>query len=156
VSPTETQPQQWGHRAIGRLFKSHQFPPIRRSPHYIHLSNRRNLNTDYCITETRECPSQATTYFRYNFKALRSSSHLVSYIVLDVEPMENLKGRFRMADVTVARESDFGTSDRTYYVRSFLGSVLKPGMSTDFVPINPKGTRRRYGPGIRSRPRYTR
>jgi nonsense-mediated mRNA decay protein 3 len=32
-----------------------------------------------------------------------------------------------LADITVARNSDFGRNDRTFYIRTHLGNVLNPG-----------------------------
>ena len=35
--------------------------------------------------------------------------------------------RFQLAEATVARASDFGRNDTTYFTRTHLGHVLHPG-----------------------------
>lgn len=53
--------------------------------------------------------------------------------MLDVEPLDVVHGKFRLAEATIARESDLGTSDRTFFVYTHLGNILKPGKFHDFV-----------------------
>ncbi|KAL4581278.1 hypothetical protein LXL04_017489 [Taraxacum kok-saghyz] len=55
---------------------------------------------------------------------------LVEYVVLDVKLIPEVNGggsKYSMAEVEVARVSDFGKNDRAFLVRSHLGGVLKPG-----------------------------
>jgi nonsense-mediated mRNA decay protein 3 len=54
---------------------------------------------------------------------------LVEFVVLDIEPTGVSRGHFILADATVARASDMGANDSTYYVRTHLGAVLHPGDS---------------------------
>ena len=54
---------------------------------------------------------------------------MVEFIVLDVEPTGDIRGKNVLADVTVSRASDLGTNDQTYYIRSHLGAILHPGDS---------------------------
>jgi len=54
---------------------------------------------------------------------------LVEFVVLDVEPIGPSKGRFLLAEATVARASDLGVNDTTYFTRTHLGGVLHPGDS---------------------------
>jgi nonsense-mediated mRNA decay protein 3 len=49
--------------------------------------------------------------------------------VLDMEVMEQQNGRFHLAEVTVAKASDLGVNDKTYFTRTHLGGILHPGDS---------------------------
>lgn len=51
----------------------------------------------------------------------------MKFIVLDIEITDYSQGKFALAEATVAKESEFGTSDRTYSVNTYLGNILKPG-----------------------------
>ncbi|CAI5711330.1 unnamed protein product [Hyaloperonospora brassicae] len=81
-------------------------------------------------------------YWKLPFLPLASSSDMVEFIVLDVDPVDprdlrhvgvasnSSKGhasRFVVADVEVARTSDFGVNDTTFQVRTHLGNVLTAG-----------------------------
>jgi nonsense-mediated mRNA decay protein 3 len=46
---------------------------------------------------------------------------------LDVEFNGQTKGKWALADIEVARSSDMGTNDDTYWVKSHLGGILHPG-----------------------------
>lgn len=96
--------------------------------------------------------AQAAAYWRAPFKALASARALVEYVVLDIEPVRGNggahgggaygaggsgggaggSGRFQLAEATVARASDFGRNETTYFVRTHLGHVLHPGAWTAF------------------------
>ncbi|XAR58119.1 hypothetical protein NMG60_11026513 [Bertholletia excelsa] len=79
----------------------------------------------------RHCFLDTDQYWRASFKSLLSSRQLVEYIVLDVEiiPHEvNVGGsKYVLADVQVARVSDFGKNDKISIVRTHLGHLLNPG-----------------------------
>lgn len=79
----------------------------------------------------RHCYLDAEQYWRTNFTSLLSSKQLVEYIVLDVDliqPEVNASGsKFAMADVQVARVSDFGKNDTIFFIRTHLGHLLNPG-----------------------------
>lgn len=79
----------------------------------------------------RNCFLDAEQYWRTNFTSLLSSKQLVEYIVLDVELIShevNVSGsKYVMADVQVARVSDFGKNDTIFFVRTHLGHLLNPG-----------------------------
>lgn len=75
-------------------------------------------------------------YWKVPFLPLESSPSLVEFIVLDVEPVVDAKkaahmpqkdSKLVLADIEVARESDFGVNDTTFFVRSHLGAVLSAG-----------------------------
>ncbi|VEU20977.1 DEKNAAC101785 [Brettanomyces naardenensis] len=70
-----------------------------------------------------------SVYWRAPFKSLTDMSQLVEFIVLDVEPTGEQRGKYLMADITVARAADMGMNDQEYYVRSHLGGILHPGDS---------------------------
>ncbi|KAK4801090.1 hypothetical protein SAY86_021577 [Trapa natans] len=79
----------------------------------------------------RHCFLDADQYWRSSFKPLLTSRQLIEYIVLDVEiisPEVNIGGsRYALADVQVARVSDFGKNDTIFSVKSYLGHLLSPG-----------------------------
>ena len=54
---------------------------------------------------------------------------LVEFIVLEIEPLGQQKGRNFLAEATVARASDMGSNDSTYYTRTHLGGILHVGDS---------------------------
>ncbi|KAF2690508.1 nonsense-mediated mRNA decay protein-like protein 3 [Lentithecium fluviatile CBS 122367] len=68
-------------------------------------------------------------YWRTPFRPLADVQDLTEFIVLDIEPLGAQKGRFFLAEATVARASDMGSNDSTYYTRTHLGGVLHVGDS---------------------------
>lgn len=48
---------------------------------------------------------------------------------MDIEPLGPQRGRWALAEATVARASDLGSNDKTFYTRTHLGNVLHPGDS---------------------------
>ncbi|KXL45181.1 hypothetical protein M433DRAFT_148691 [Acidomyces richmondensis BFW] len=68
-------------------------------------------------------------YWRTPFAPLADVQDLVEFIVMDIEPIGPQKGRYLLAEATVARASDLGVNDTTYLVRTHLGGVLNPGDS---------------------------
>ena len=66
-------------------------------------------------------------YWRSPFTSLADVQELVEFVVMDIEPMGPQKGRFLLAEATVARSSDLGANDITYFTRTHLGGVLHPG-----------------------------
>ncbi|ESZ92718.1 nonsense-mediated mRNA decay protein 3 [Sclerotinia borealis F-4128] len=68
-------------------------------------------------------------YWRAPFKPLADVQELVEFIVMDIEPLGPTKGRWALAEATVARASDLGINDRTFYTRTHLGNVVHPGDS---------------------------
>jgi len=48
---------------------------------------------------------------------------------MDIEPLGHQNGRWMLAEATVARASDLGSNNKTYYTRTHLGNVLHPGDS---------------------------
>ncbi len=66
------------------------------------------------------------------FKALCSRERLTKFIVLNVEEVDfdfdtsraAARQKFRMVRLEVARESEFGVSDRTFIVNTHLGEFI--------------------------------
>ena len=71
----------------------------------------------------------APVYWRAPCSAIADVQELVEFIVLDIEPLGLEKGRFVLGEATVARASDLGVNDTTYYTRTHLGGVVHPGDS---------------------------
>ncbi|KAH3686644.1 hypothetical protein WICPIJ_002394 [Wickerhamomyces pijperi] len=70
-----------------------------------------------------------SVYWKKPFPSLSDATQLVEFIVLDVEPTGQSRGKHMLADITVARASDMGVNDKEYYIRSHLGAILHPGDS---------------------------
>lgn len=68
-------------------------------------------------------------YWRSPFNSLANVQELVEFIIMDIEPIGPPKGRFVLAEATVARASDLGSNDNTYFTRTHLGSILHAGDS---------------------------
>ena len=68
-------------------------------------------------------------YWRSPFRSLADVQELVEFVVMDIEPLGPQRGRFLLAEATVARGSDLGVNDITYFARTHLGGVLHPGDS---------------------------
>ncbi|KAL3427268.1 60S ribosomal export protein NMD3 [Phlyctema vagabunda] len=68
-------------------------------------------------------------YWRAPFVSLADVQELVEFIIMDIEPLGPVKGRWALAEATVARAADLGSNDKTYYTRTHLGNVLHPGDS---------------------------
>jgi nonsense-mediated mRNA decay protein 3 len=77
--------------------------------------------------QTADIPS--AIYWRSPFKNLADVKDLVEFIVMDIEPVGRSNGRYHLAEATVARASDMGANDATYFCRTHLGGVLHVGDS---------------------------
>ncbi|KAL2691799.1 ribosome-binding protein [[Neocosmospora] mangrovei] len=75
------------------------------------------------------CDISAPIYWRAPFLSLTDTHELVEFIVMDIEPTNTQKGKWTLAEATVARASDLGHNDRTYFTRTHLGRFLQPGDS---------------------------
>ncbi|CAH2353861.1 60S ribosomal export protein Nmd3p [[Candida] railenensis] len=71
----------------------------------------------------------AAVYWRGAFPSLCDVTQLTEFIVLDVEPTGDIRGKRVGADVTVCRAQDMGVNDHSFYVRTHLGGILHPGDS---------------------------
>jgi nonsense-mediated mRNA decay protein 3 len=73
---------------------------------------------------------QASVYWRHPFSSLADVTQMIEFIVLDVEPTGERRGKYLMADVACVRASDMGGSGNDeFYIRSHLGGLLHPGDS---------------------------
>jgi len=85
----------------------------------------------------------ANQYWRTGFKPLLSAKQLVEYVVLDIETEPGVSsrvGRYSLAEVQVARKSDFGKNDTTFMARTHLGHLLNVGdfaLGYDVYAANP-------------------
>ena len=48
---------------------------------------------------------------------------------MDIDRTATQKGKWTLAEATVARASDLGSNDRTYFTRTHMGRLLQPGDS---------------------------
>ena len=70
----------------------------------------------------------AEKYWRQPFRAIMSSKGMIEYTVLDVDVDHSTRqGKLCMAEVEVARTSDFGANDTTFFAKTHLGFILQPG-----------------------------
>lgn len=68
-------------------------------------------------------------YARTPFTPLADARQMVEFIVLDIETTPVQKGKWRLCEATVARASDLGVNDTTYFTRTHLGHLLHAGDS---------------------------
>jgi len=68
-------------------------------------------------------------YWRAPFAPLAGAPDMVEFIIMDVELTGVRKGKWLLSEVTVARASDLGVNDQTYFTRTHLGGILHPGDS---------------------------
>lgn len=72
----------------------------------------------------------ANVYWRAPFNSLADVTQLIEFIILDVEPTGERRGKYLMADISCVRASDMGgSSNEEFYIRSHLGGILHPGDS---------------------------
>eukprot|EP01112_Ceratiomyxa_fruticulosa_P007094 TRINITY_DN1830_c0_g2_i1.p1 TRINITY_DN1830_c0_g2~~TRINITY_DN1830_c0_g2_i1.p1 ORF type:complete len:515 (+),score=107.78 TRINITY_DN1830_c0_g2_i1:197-1741(+) len=63
------------------------------------------------------------------FRSISTQKYLTKYTVLDITPLDMVRGKFQLADIEVARDADFGNNDITFSGRTHLGRILHPGDS---------------------------
>ncbi|KAI0131833.1 NMD3 family-domain-containing protein [Xylariales sp. AK1849] len=68
-------------------------------------------------------------YWRVPFGSLTEAQDLVEFIIMDIEPLGPTKNKWVLAEAQVAKASDLGVNDKTYYVRTHLGHQLHAGDS---------------------------
>jgi len=66
-------------------------------------------------------------YWQAPFRALTSQQHLIQYTVIDVIPLGHTKGKWSLADVQLARNSDLGANDIQFTTRTHFGHLLQSG-----------------------------
>ena len=75
--------------------------------------------------QTADLP--APLYWKYPFRAMMSFKQGTEFFVFDVEKTSERKGKWCLADVTLARSIDYGVNDNTHFVRTHIGNYLRPG-----------------------------
>ncbi|AEO67188.1 89723a60-ec0c-4f8e-a631-1ece2d6d8dc2 [Thermothielavioides terrestris] len=68
-------------------------------------------------------------YWRAPFQPLAGATEMVEFIVMDIEPTGQRRGKWVLGEATVARASDLGVNDNTYFARTHLGHLLRAGDS---------------------------
>ncbi|KFG79174.1 nonsense-mediated mRNA decay protein 3 [Metarhizium anisopliae] len=68
-------------------------------------------------------------YWRAPFRSLADAHELVEFIIMDIELTNTRRGKWVLSEATVARASDLGVNDKTYFTRTHLGNFLQPGDS---------------------------
>ncbi|GJN80770.1 ribosome-binding protein [Purpureocillium lilacinum] len=68
-------------------------------------------------------------YWRSPFTSLADVKEMVEFVVMDIEPTPTRRGKWVLSEATVARASDLGVNDKTYFTRTHLGHYLQPGDS---------------------------
>ncbi|PHH73287.1 hypothetical protein CDD82_5556 [Ophiocordyceps australis] len=71
----------------------------------------------------------AHIYWRAPFSSLADARELVEFIIMDIEQTATRRGKWVLSEATVARASDLGANDKTYFTRTHLGHYLQPGDS---------------------------
>lgn len=69
----------------------------------------------------------ANSYWKHPFKALMSVKQGTEFFVLDIDKTNERKGKWCLADATVARSADYGRNDNTHFIRTHIGNFLQPG-----------------------------
>ncbi|KAL8297932.1 hypothetical protein RB597_007075 [Gaeumannomyces tritici] len=82
---------------------------------------------DPSTLQTAEVP--ASIYWRHPFHSIAESKDLVEFIIMDIEPLGTQKGKWILGEATVARASDLGVNDKTYFARTHLSGLLQAGDS---------------------------
>src|SRR5699024_10938111 len=80
---------------------------------------------DPSTLQTAEVPTG--TYWRSPFNTLADVTELVEFIIMDIEPVGRSNGRYHLAEASVARASDLGSNDQTYFCRTHLGGIFPVG-----------------------------
>lgn len=68
-------------------------------------------------------------YWRAPFHPLADARELVEFIIMDIDSTGHSKGKWHLGEATVAKASDLGVNDKTYFTRTHLGHLLQPGDS---------------------------
>ena len=82
-------------------------------------------------TSMRQVWVDAQQYYRLPYRSIGTARMFVEYVVLDIEPVRGAghgqSGKWLLADVQVARVSDFGVNDVILHARTHLGHHLQAG-----------------------------
>lgn len=90
------------------------------------------IGTSVCLLDPQTLQTadiSSAIYWRAPFYSLSDAQELVEFVVMDMEPTNVSRGKWRLGEATVARASDLGSNDKTYFTRTHLGGLLQPGDS---------------------------
>lgn len=94
-------------------------------------------------------------YWRTPFVSLADVQELVEFVIMDIEIVGNPKGRFLPGEATVARASDLGVNDITYFTRTHLGGVLHAGDSAMGYHVSGTNFNNRHFEALEQRNAYS-
>jgi len=83
--------------------------------------------------------SMGPEFWNHEFRHCCDRVHQQEFIVMDIEPLGHVRGKYGLAEVTVARASDLGKNDITFNTVTHLGHILQYGDSVagyDLSTIN--------------------
>lgn len=69
----------------------------------------------------------APLYWKHPFQPLMSFKQGTEFVILDIEKTNESKGKWCLADATVARSVDYGQNDNTSFIRTHIGHFVQPG-----------------------------
>jgi len=72
--------------------------------------------------------ADASRYWSIAFRAIASRNQLVEYVIIDIDIVQR-KGKFALAEATVARSETMGTTSKSYFTLTHLGNILNVGDS---------------------------
>lgn len=75
----------------------------------------------------RTADISTNVFWRDPFFSLAASRTLTEYYVMDVEPSDEICGKYLLADVQVVKASEFGRTTSYFFARTHLGYILKAG-----------------------------
>ncbi|POR33033.1 60S ribosomal export protein NMD3 [Tolypocladium paradoxum] len=90
------------------------------------------IGTSVCLMDPQTLQTadvSAPIYWRAPFTSLADAHELVEFVVMDIEQTTTRRGKWVLSEATVARASDLGANDKTYFTRTHLGHYLQPGDS---------------------------
>ncbi|KAF4126710.1 nonsense-mediated mRNA decay protein 3 [Geosmithia morbida] len=88
------------------------------------------IGTSVCLMDPQTLQTadiSSAVYWRAPFTSLTDAPELVEFIVMDVELTGQQRGKWKLGEATVAKASDLGSNDTTYFVRTHLAGLLQPG-----------------------------
>jgi nonsense-mediated mRNA decay protein 3 len=94
------------------------------------LCHRIGTSINFLDPSTLQTADVSTAvYWRAPFTPLSGVQELVEFVIMDIDPVGPQRGRWLLAEATVARASDLGANNKTYFTRTHLGHILHPGDS---------------------------
>lgn len=66
-------------------------------------------------------------YWKHPMTPIMNAKQATEFIVLDIDPSNLRRGKWCLADATVARSRDYGRNEDTKLMRTHLGNLLNPG-----------------------------